>query len=982
MRGRVASELFVGREGELEALGADSGSVVVAGDAGVGKSRLVAELERRATAEGKLVLIGESFELTDGELPYAPIVTALRPMLYQDVASDIFSVGERQELSRLWPELGTGDGTGSEDGPSNQARIFALLLRLLVALARERPVVFIVEDLHWADRSTRDFLAFLVRATRGERILLVVTLRLVELHREHPVRAFVAELARVRDVRRVELSPFNRDELGLQVESILGERPPSDLVARLFERSEGNAFYTEELLAADDEGELPQSLRDLLLARFERLSKPTRQLLALIATAGRAVDDRLLAAVGTVPEDELAPALREALDEQVLVVRGDGSTYAFRHALVREAVYRDLLVGERAGLHAALARTLSERPELAASGIWVVGELAHHWYSAGELSLALEASVQASAESDRAFAFAETLRHCERALNIWYRVPDGAAVAGIDRVALLERTALASVWAEQPQRGAQLAAEAVAELDPESNPLRLAHLYVILGRCRWLSADTAGALEAYREAVRLVPEQPASPERALVLATEAQALMLTGQAPESLERCAQALELAETLDDRDVQAHVHNTLAGLGWKAGDAVEHAAIARRLASELGNLEEIGRSYVNGSEAYEYLGLTEDAIRLAQEGIEIASNWGITAYTVYLSASVALWRLRIGDPNTAARLWADAAPRGGTVAAAWYQVAGLLSTLRGDFARADGELEHAAELALGVGGPEWWPATTAAIAVLRLWQGRLDDAAHAAHEALDAVADSRFAPWLVDFSIVYPTAARVDADCAEDARARGDGAAAAEAAASAARAVARCDEMLAQIPEDRMAPRGLACRSLAVAEAARGEGRPEPDAWAAAVAQFRELGEPYLVAYAEFRQAEAAVAAGSRAGAEAVVPLQDAHAITVAMGEVPLRAQIEALARRSRIPLALDGQTPDGHDSALGITAREREVLVLLARGATNREIAEALVITEKTASVHVSHILAKLGARNRGEAAAIAHRLGLTADAGGA
>jgi DNA-binding CsgD family transcriptional regulator/tetratricopeptide (TPR) repeat protein len=972
----------VGREGELELLGAESGAAVIAGDAGVGKSRLVAELERRATAEGKLVLIGESFELTDGELPYAPIVTALRPMFDQDVARDIFSAGERQELSRLWPELGTGEGAGSQDGPSNQARIFALLLRLLVALARERPVVFIVEDLHWADRATRDFLAFLVRATRGERILLVVTLRLVELHREHPVRAFVAELARVRDVRRIELSPFTRDELGLQVESILGERPPSDLVARLFERSEGNAFYTEELLVADDEGELPQSLRDLLLARFERLSKSTRQLLALIATAGRAVDDRLLAAVGTVPEDELASALREALDEQVLVVRGDGATYAFRHALVREAVYRDLLVSERAGLHAALARTLSERRELAAIGIWAVGELAHHWYAAGELSLALQASVQASAESDRAFAFAETLRHCERALNIWYRVPDGASVAGIDRVALLERTAVAAVRAEQPQRGGQLAAEAVAELDAKRDPLRLAHVYVTLGRCRWLSADTAGALAAYHEAVHLVPEQPPSPDRALVLATEAQALMLTGQAPESMARCAEALELAEALDDRNVQAHVHNTLAGLGWVSGDAVEHAATARRLAIELGNVEEIGRSYVNGSEAYEFVGRTEDAIRLAQEGIDLAAEWGMADYAVYLTGSVALWSLRLGDPDPATRMWADAEPRGGTVAAAWYQVAGLLSTLRGDFAAADRELEYAAELAVGVGGPEWWPATTAAIAVLRLWEGRLADAASAAHQALDAVADPELSPWLVDFSNVYPTAARVDADRAEDARARGDATAAAEAATSAAEVVARCDEMLARIPEDQMAPRGLACRSLAFAEAARAAGRPEPDAWAAAVEQFRALGEPYVVAYAEFRQVEAAVAAGFRATAEAEVSLRDAHAITVGMEEVPLRAQIEALARRARISLGVDGAASADGEAPLGITAREREVLVLLARGATNREIAETLVITEKTASVHVSHILAKLDARNRGEAAAIAHRLGLTADAGGA
>jgi DNA-binding NarL/FixJ family response regulator len=170
-------------------------------------------------------------------------------------------------------------------------------------------------------------------------------------------------------------------------------------------------------------------------------------------------------------------------------------------------------------------------------------------------------------------------------------------------------------------------------------------------------------------------------------------------------------------------------------------------------------------------------------------------------------------------------------------------------------------------------------------------------------------------------------------------------------------------------------VACRSLAVGEASRAAGRPDPDAWSVAGEQFRELGEAYIVAYAEFRQAEAAVAAGSRAAAAAEAPLRNAHALTVGMGEVPLRAQIEALARRARISLGEDGHAP-ADDSALGITAREREVLVLLARGATNREIAESLVITEKTASVHVSHILAKLDARNRGEAAAIAHRLGLT------
>ena len=977
VRGRVSSDLFVGRCDELGALGADSGAVVVAGDAGVGKSRLVAELERGAQADGKLVLIGECLELTDGELPYAPIVTALRPVLHDAVDDEGLSAGERGALARLWPELGSGDGADAGLDHSNQAHVFALLLRLLSALARERPVVFIVEDLHWADRSTRDFLAFLVRAGRGERLLVVVTLRLEELHREHPLRLFVAELTRLRGVRRLELAPFTVSELALQVEGILDTRPDAALVERLFERSEGNAFYTEELLAAGEETELPASLRDVLLVRIERLSDPAQRLLALVATAGRAVDERLLAAVGTVSEQEFAPALRETIADQVLVRRADGASYAFRHALAREAVYGDLLASERAALHGALARTLVRRPELAAVGVGVAGELAHHWYSAGELAAALEASVQASTDAERVFAWAETERHCERALELWYRVPDAERVTGIDRVALLERAAVAAVRAERPQRGAELASQAVAELDPEREPLRLAHAYTILGRCRWLSADTAGALEAYGEAVSLVPAEPPSSERALVLATEGQALMLTGQSNSALARCQEALALADPLGDRLIQAHVHNTLAGLAWMAGDPVEHAAIARKIATEIGAVDEIGRSYVNGSEALEFAGRIDEAVLLAQEGVDLAPRWGMADYAVYLTQSVAGWNLRLGEFDEVARRWAEAEPRGGTVAAAWYQVAGLLSTARGDFTTADTELARAEQLARGVGGPEWWPRTMAAIAVLRLWQGRLDDAVSAVSEALASIDDEQYAPWLVDFSSVYPSAARVQADRAERARASGDAGIAADAEAAAARALSQLDEMLAVIPVEHHPPRGVASRALTGAEAERAAARSDPVAWQRAAGEFAALSEPYTVAYAQFRLGESLIAAGSNHAVDAASVLRAAHATTVALGERPLRSEIEALAQRSRVALSDDGSAPAEPGAELGITDREREVLALLALGRTNREIAQALVITEKTASVHVSHILAKLDVRNRGEAAAIAHRLGLTA-----
>jgi DNA-binding CsgD family transcriptional regulator len=476
-------------------------------------------------------------------------------------------------------------------------------------------------------------------------------------------------------------------------------------------------------------------------------------------------------------------------------------------------------------------------------------------------------------------------------------------------------------------------------------------------------------LAAYREAVRLVSSDAPSRERALALAGEARALMLSGQSLESRARCEEALAIARALGERLVEAQVHNTLSGLGWAVGDPAEHAATGRRIAGEIEALEELGPGYVNGSEALEHTGRIRDAIALAEEGVAIASRLGLRDFEVYLTSSLAAWHLRLGHFEVAERLCGQAIPRTGAPAAQRHRTIGMLATTRGEFAEADAALTRAEELARGVGGPEWWPAALGAIAILRLWQGRFGEAADVVQRALDAVDTPGYAPWLPDFADVYPTAARIEADRAELARARGEPPALAEAAASGA--VARLDAMLAQLPREHQPPRPLACRALAAAEAGRARARSDPADWQLAAERFRELSEPYTIAYAEYRQAEALPS--GHGGAAPM--LRDAHATTARLGERPLRSEIEALAQRLRVPLA--AREVADPVAELGITAREHEVLGLLAAGRTNRQIAEALVITEKTASVHVSHILRKLDASNRGEAAAIAHRLGLTA-----
>ncbi len=972
MVGRVWSERFVGRKEYLTTLGEGGGTVVITGDAGVGKSRLVAELEQRARAEGKLALLGECLELADGELPYAPIVSALRPAISDGDALAGLTDMDRRELARLWPELSPGEAPGADAASgSSKTRLFSLLLRLLDRLAAEQGVLFVIEDLHWADRSTRDFVAFLVRAGRGPRLTVVITVRGEEVHRLHALRDFVAELSRVRGVRRIELEPFTREELALQVEGITGRRPSRQLVERLFERSEGNAFYTEELLAAGEGTPLPASLRDLLLLRIERLEPPAQRLLEVAATAGRATDERLLRAVAELTDDQFETALRDSLTHQVLVdVHGKG-IYTFRHALVREAVYGDMLAGRRREVHRALAHVLAAQPDLAAGGIGAAGELAHHWHAAGELQRALEAAVAASAEAEEAFAFAESASHGERALELWDQVEDPESVAGLDRAALLTRAAGAAIHADRPARVVALAREAAAELSSERDPVRLAQVHMLLGRGLWLSADHQEALAVYHEAVRLIPSEPPSAERAQVLAGEAQALMLSGRSRDALAVCDEALVLAREVGDRYAEARILNTMAGVGWAAGVPFDNASRALSIARDIGAVEEIGRSYANGSENLEAEGRVRDAIAFAEEGIADAPRWGLQDFVQYLSSSIATWKFRLGEWQDVDRLLADTYPGGsGASAAPRHSIAGQLAMARGDYAAAQAELELAEPMARGMGGPEWLPPALAAIGTLRLWQGRLEDAAATLDTALAYLSDLVYAPWLHDFVEVYPTAARIAAERAAQARARGSGDAGARAE-EADRALRALDAMLLELPRAKRFPRAESYRLLTAAETARAAQQDDASLWEDVTRAFRELEEPYALAYALMRQAEATATRGAASSRL----LQEAHRITVRLGERPLRAEIEALAQRWRISLDVGAaQHADAFD-ARGITAREREVLSLLADGASNPEIAQALVISEKTASVHVSHILAKLGARNRAEAGAIAHRLGL-------
>ena len=470
MGSRIASPELIGREPELEAISqalqqathGQGRTVLIGGEAGIGKSRVLSAALENARAKGAIVLQGGCVDLADGALPFAPIVEAIRPLL-DDVSVDPLRSGRRVQpgesgvgsvddaLRGVAVELGLLAGPRAADAAAEmhpdwaRSKLYETFLGLLRRLAVAAPVVLAVEDLHWGDDSTRELLAFLARNSRAERLLLLITFRSDELHRRHPLLLWLGEANRLPGVERIELGRMERPALARQLSGILGRRPDPAVVDSIFVRSEGNPFFAEELVAAGAErGPLPPTLREVLAARLAHVSEPTLRLLGVAAVVGRRVDHSLLAEVSELSEQELDEALDEAMSAQLLVADEQSSSerYAFRHALLAEAAAETVLPSRRRRLHASIARALSEsNGHRGAARAGHLVEIAHHWFEARELDHAFTASLQAGDAALASGAYAEALRQYERTAELWDIVPERAAEADRDRLELLRLTA-------------------------------------------------------------------------------------------------------------------------------------------------------------------------------------------------------------------------------------------------------------------------------------------------------------------------------------------------------------------------------------------------------------------------------------------------------------------------------------------------------------------------------------------------------------
>lgn len=953
------------------------GLTLLGGEAGVGKTRLVTELEQRAQERGFLVLHGECIEFGGDELPYVPIRAALRdvPVQLADAALAQMPAESRGELAALLPATSLS-GAAAGDGPSassfGQSRLYELVMELLRELARSHgPVLTVFEDVHWADRSSREFLAFFARNLREERLALVVTYRTDEMDDQHPLRVLLSELVRRPTVQRVLLERLDRDDTARQLEAIAGGPVATSLVEELYALSDGNPFFVEELLAARSAGDrvkVPQSIAEIERVRLGRLDSDAQALLALAAVAGGRIGYELLAQIA--PVDDLSSALRAALDAHILVRERDDRGVAFRHALMGEVIYVEILLPhERTELHRTLVAGLMQMPQTEPA------QIAYHCHRAGEHRAALSASVSAGIEAARVYAFAEARVHFERAIGLWDTVLPDRDVTPLDKVELLARAAQAARFSGDPEQAIALCRQAIAEIDVVAEPLRAAMLHERLGEYHYWDDKTA--FECYEQALAIIPSDP-TPERARLLAAEGHALMGLRRWTEARERCEEALAIAERIGDGRHEANARVTL-GLVLEflgEGEAEQHLRRAMQIAKAVGANEEIARAHLHLAELYRLRGEHEAALKVMVDGEQIAARMGMSASLgnfMHVNATDDLFRLGRWDEVELRLADSERMDLGVTAAAMHHEISGHLAALRGDTATADAAFERV-DVLVEQGLPCECVTTAAIAATARaLVAGEPREARRRVARAVERVGDAQdplYSPPL------YALGMRAEADLAEQARAlRRD--ADVHAARSRANELASDLERVLQCASGGVPPDAAAYRDLTQAELSRVEGEPRVELWRQAAAAFEPLGQPYPMAYARLRQAEALLQSRQDRAAAADL-LIDAHEIALALGAEPLRHDIEALARRAKLDLSPPAAEPPETEAdplaALGVTRRERDVLELLCEGLSNRQIAKRLFISEKTVSTHLGHIFDKLGVHSRHEAVTVCQRLG--------
>ncbi len=957
---RRSQRRMFGRDAELARLMALIGlsgeprqgrrNVVLTGEAGIGKSRLLSTLAETAAERGWRVAVGQCMDLGDSPLSYLPFV---------DVFGRLTADPQTRQLVDQRPALRPLIDQAADDTTPRLGRsaLFEAVRVTLTDLAAEQPLLVLVEDVHWADRSSLELINFLLARPFLAPVTMIISYRTDDLHRRHPLRPVAAGWLQLPTVDRIELGPLPDDAIR-QLASSLRAELSDDGLRRVIDRAEGNAFFTEELIAAGSMPQgVPDDLADLLILRVDRLQPAARQVVRSAAVAGRRVGHDLLQPVTGLDPIELDGALREAVERHVLI-SDDPDHYAFRHALLAEAVYQDLLPGERVRLHGAYVQALCDHPRAPAA------DLARHALAAHDHRTAVRAGVQAADEAMIMGGPDEALRHYTSVIEL---ITDPLIdTTEIDPVEIVSRAAFAAIAAGVPERGVALVQDQLEQLPAGHDPMDRARLLHALAGAALITDLGVDALVVASEALTLVPAEPDSELRCRVLRIHAQALADRSRHDEAIRVAEEACAMADRLGLTEVASDMAALLAEIQEQLGNTEASRAALRRILAEArrrGDATELRALFHLAGGHYEQ-GQLDEAQRLYLEGATRAAETG-RRYAPYgidarlLGGLVAYTRgdwdeaLRIADTS------GESPPTG---------LDGALATIEMQVAAGRGD---PAGLALMERARRAWPTDVLVImlsgGVAVELCGLTGDLDRTWRQHQEAVAEVT-AHWTDPQGRIRLSALMIGI-AADLVRGEPD-----EQQRWTERADALLDDVrgIVAAAEER---RPLGVESAAWLARVHAErlrldqrlGLPTDstelvERWTRTVEAFTRF--PHLP---ELTRSQARLAAALRLAGrtEAARELAGrAREVAERLGARPLVAELATLDPR-----------PVDQSAAALLTRREQEVLALISDGLSNREIGERLFITGKTASVHVSNIMTKLGATSRTQAATLARRRGL-------
>ena len=982
------AQRFVGRESELTALdallaraqGGTGGCAALSGEPGIGKTRTAEVATECALARGMGVLWGRCNE-DPGAPPYWPWQQLLCAWLAEQDEASARAAAERfaQTLAEISPELlellpappvAAADAVPLGEAARARFRLFDAMARFWKRAAAQRPLLLVIDNLHWADASSLRLLEFLAPELAGMRVVVLMTYRDIELSRQHPLSATLGELSRQRGFERLRLGGLGRAETARMAQLAGGTGFTPALVDVIHAQAEGNPLFIAEftrLLALERSSaagsglRIPEGIKDVIGRRLNRLSAAANAVLAAAAVVGRAFDLRLVVPLLDEGDDEAcSSAIEEALQARIVEPLREPRRYQFTNALFRETLYDEIPAPRRSRLHLTLVQALEliHADELDAH----LPTLAHHQWAGlpgGDATRAVDYARRAAAQAELQLAHEEAARYCEmalQALDVASGAPRGMRCNLLN--ALGNARSRAGDWLQALETFRDAARHSIENSDARE----LAHAALGFEAASWCPGlPGRPAAELLRQALA-AQDLGDAVLTARLLSALARALIFSGEEDQALQVHQQAVQAARRAGDPVTLADTLIAALSMRWQPERLAERIAAAEeamRLARQAGDrsLMVMALSW----RLFDDFELGELARwRSGMDAYERAHEELRQPFHRYVSTSSramhALFEGRFAEAEVLAGQACETGARmPGLDAAGVYGM--QMFTLRreqGRLAEVALLVEHFVGHAEAKGTGVWQPG----LALIYTELGRLD----AARKLLDVLARDSFAAIARDgvavASLCYLSSVS---------HALGD----AERAAALYRLLAPY-RGLNLMAGTTIASFGAADGVLGMLAATMGDGPLAERHFEAALAMNERQGARPALARVRLHFAQMLARRGEQSDAERAHTLLDAAANDVGqLGMAGVAAAVAA--ERATLALAL-AETTERVPQRLpaGLSAREVQVLQLVALGRSNREIAQALFVSPNTVANHVSNILGKTGSANRTEAAAFANR----------